>query len=63
VTTDEFVALAEKISRQELDDLFETWLFTAAKPEVEAEVAVAARSAAPATARMEGMLRRLDDRR
>ena len=29
VTTDEFIALAESISGQELDELFETWLFTA----------------------------------
>ena len=32
VTTDEFIGLAEQISGQELDDLFETWLFTAGKP-------------------------------
>ena len=34
VTTDEFIALAEKISGQELDELFETWLFTPGKPEL-----------------------------
>jgi aminopeptidase N len=32
VTTDEFVRLAEKLSGMELDDLFETWLFTAGRP-------------------------------
>jgi aminopeptidase N len=32
VTTDEFVALAEKESGMELDDLFQTWLFTPEKP-------------------------------
>jgi aminopeptidase N len=32
VTTDEFIALAEKVSGQELDALFTTWLFTPAKP-------------------------------
>jgi aminopeptidase N len=32
VTTDEFIALAEKMSGQELDELFETWLFTPEKP-------------------------------
>lgn len=32
VTTDEFIALAERISGQQLDDLFETWLFTPGKP-------------------------------
>jgi hypothetical protein len=35
VSTDEFIALAEEISRQQLDDLFNTWLFTAEKPVVE----------------------------
>ena len=32
VSTDEFIALAEKISGQDLHDLFETWLFTPTKP-------------------------------
>ena len=32
VTTDEFIRLAEKISGQDLDALFETWLFTPTKP-------------------------------
>jgi aminopeptidase N len=32
VTTDEFVELAEKESGMQLDDLFETWLFTPEKP-------------------------------
>ena len=32
VTTEEFVRLAEKESGMDLDDLFETWLFTAEKP-------------------------------
>jgi len=32
VTTDEFVALAEKESGEELDELFTTWLFTPEKP-------------------------------
>ena len=32
VTTEEFIALAEKESGQELDGLFETWLFTPEKP-------------------------------
>ncbi|GAV45492.1 M1 family metallopeptidase [Streptomyces acidiscabies] len=30
--TAEFIALAEKISGQQLDDLFQTWLFTTGKP-------------------------------
>ena len=32
VITDEFVALAEQVSGQQLDDLFTTWLFTPEKP-------------------------------
>ncbi len=32
VTTDQFIAMAESLSGQELDDLFHTWLFTAQKP-------------------------------
>jgi aminopeptidase N len=31
-TTPEFIALAERISHQQLDDLFDVWLFTAGKP-------------------------------
>jgi predicted metalloprotease with PDZ domain len=34
VTTDEFIGLAERISGQDLDELFDTWLFTPAKPEL-----------------------------
>jgi len=33
-TTDEFIALAEKISGQQLTDLFTTWLYTKGKPSV-----------------------------
>jgi peptidase M1-like protein/immune inhibitor InhA-like protein len=35
VTTDDFIALAEDVSGQQLDDLFETWLFTDTKPVLE----------------------------
>ena len=31
-TTPEFIALAERISGQELDDFFDVWLFTGEKP-------------------------------
>jgi aminopeptidase N len=34
VTTDEFIALAEKESGQDLDEFFTTWLFTPKKPAV-----------------------------
>ncbi len=32
VTTPQFIALAERISGQDLDDFFDTWLFTPGKP-------------------------------
>jgi hypothetical protein len=44
VTTDEFIALAERISGEDLGDLFDAWLFTGARPELTS-------SAARATAR------------
>ena len=47
VTTDEFIALAENISGQQLDDLFQTWLFTPEKPAV--VTAVASRAASVTT--------------
>ena len=43
-TTDEFIALAEKISGQQLDDLFTTWLYTKGKPAVGPNGAAAARA-------------------
>jgi aminopeptidase N len=46
-TTAEFVALAEQISGQQLDELFQTWLFTPGKPA--AAVAGAAAGSATAT--------------
>ncbi len=75
VTTDEFIELAEKISRQHLDDLFETWLFTPGKPEVATATATASPTAtattaaaaaggpADRTAWLEAVLRRADARR
>ena len=42
-TTDEFVALAEKISGMQLDDLFTTWLFTPSKPSLGQPSAFSAR--------------------
>jgi aminopeptidase N len=45
-TTDDFIALVEKISGAELSDLFDTWLFTAGRPELPQSLG-AARSAAP----------------
>ena len=66
VTTDEFIALAEQISRQDLDDLFETWLFTPGQPALPtatATVTTAARAAAAGTTRLESLLRRAEARR
>ena len=55
--TDEFIRLAEQISGQQLDDLFETWLFTPEKPaglDVLADGAsAAAGAAADATLQLE----------
>ena len=44
-TIPQFIRLAERISGQQLDDLFQTWLFTGSKPVLEGAAA-----AAPATA-------------
>ena len=41
VTTDEFIALAESISGQDLGSLFDTWLFTAGQPGAAAAAAAA----------------------
>jgi aminopeptidase N len=41
-TIDQFIALAEKLSGQQLDDLFTTWLYTAGKPSVGPNGAAAA---------------------
>jgi hypothetical protein len=51
VTTDEFVALAEQISGQELGELFQTWLFTPGKPVVAGRATAAAAMQQPAGAR------------
>ena len=49
VTIPEFIATAERVTRMQLDDLFQTWLFTPSKPEgIEAPPAAAALRAAPA---------------
>jgi aminopeptidase N len=45
-STDEFISLAEQISGQQLDELFDTWLFTPGKPVV-ADALSLRRSAKP----------------
>jgi aminopeptidase N len=49
-TTPELIALAEEISGQQLDDLFDTWLFTGEKPPPSAVSATAATTADAAAA-------------
>ena len=46
VTTDQFIALAEDVSGQQLDDLFTTWLFTPTRPDLTAAAAAGADAAA-----------------
>ena len=48
-TTDEFIALAEQVSGRQLDELFETWLFTASKPVLAASGAAMSTQASPET--------------
>ena len=43
-TTPQFIKLAERISGQELDAFFQTWLFTPSKPDVPAAAALASPS-------------------
>ena len=35
VTTNQFIRLAERVSGEDLDELFDTWLFTPGKPEID----------------------------
>jgi Peptidase family M1 domain len=56
VTTDEFIALAERVSGQQLDDLFEAWLFTPAKPELPAAVGAARTAPSPTDGSLVGKL-------
>ena len=49
-TTSQFIALAERISGEQLDNLFEAWLFTAGKPAVAAATATGTTALAPRTA-------------
>ncbi len=65
VTTNEFIALAEQISGQDLDALFDAWLFTSGKPDVGAALRLGASTGinlktAPAAAR--SLVERLADR-
>ncbi|HTE55865.1 MAG TPA: M1 family aminopeptidase, partial [Kofleriaceae bacterium] len=50
-TTADFIALAERIARQELDALFDPWLFTAGRPDLPASVSTDRAAAGDAAAR------------
>jgi hypothetical protein len=60
-TIEEFIATAERVSRMQLDELFEVWLYTPEKP-AGIEAPLAARTAnafaAPATGPLEHLLKR-----
>jgi aminopeptidase N len=47
VTTEQFIALAEEVSGQQLDDLFTTWLFTPSRPDLTAATSTLGAAAAP----------------
>ena len=49
-TTEEFIALAERVSAQQFDDLFDTWLFTPSKPTLAAALTTAQAAQATSTA-------------
>ena len=49
-TIPQFIRLAERISGQQLDDLFQTWLFTGSRPVLEGAAAASAARAKAATA-------------
>jgi hypothetical protein len=49
-TTGQFIALAERISGEQLDALFDAWLFTPAKPALPTAMATGATARVPATA-------------
>jgi aminopeptidase N len=49
-TTDQFIALAERVSGEQLDELFNTWLFTPGKPALATATATGTIARVPATA-------------
>jgi aminopeptidase N len=49
-TTSQFIALAERISGQQLDALFDAWLFTAGKPALSSAAAAATATASASAA-------------
>ncbi len=57
-TNEEFIALAERVSGRQLDELFNTWLYTAGKPELPAAATELRAQASPAAAGIAQELRR-----
>ena len=57
-TTSQFIALAERISGEQLDELFDAWLFTAGKPTFAVASATGTTTAATAAAEPPGPRRR-----
>ena len=49
-TTAQFIALAERISGSQLDDLFDAWLFTGSKPALESAMRTTVSTASSAGA-------------
>ena len=61
-TTEEFMALAEQISGEQLDDLFDVWIFTPEKPPPSATTAAGvSRAAQPSPEASASSERWLDD--
>jgi aminopeptidase N len=57
-TIPQFIRLAERVSGEQLDELFRVWLFTGSKPALEAAAGAAARTTAgdaPAASLLEGL--------
>ena len=59
VTTDEFIQLAERISGQDLDALFETWLFTPEKPSLPSASALRQSSRTAGSLQASGLMKEL----
>jgi aminopeptidase N len=60
-TTEEFMALAEQVSDEQLDDLFDVWIFTPEKPPASATRAGLSRTAQPSMQASASSDRWLDD--
>jgi CubicO group peptidase (beta-lactamase class C family) len=63
VTTEEFVALAERVSGQDLSAFFDEWLFIPARPASLGTARATARSAAASSSSVARAVRALESRR